>query len=203
MATRRILRLTGSDTESFLQDLITNDISGLDVGLVYAALLTPQGKYLADFFLKRDGDAVLLDVAELLADGLIKRLSMYKLRADVAIEVSDLNLHRGTGPAPEGALPDPRHPDLGWRAYVASTESDDGTDWEAIRVRHCIPETGIELHPDSYILKIPVRTSAGRRLQKGLLRWSGSDRAHETQDRIAQRSVSRRHRRGSPCGQRD
>ena len=167
MPTRRILRLTGSDTESFLQDLITNDISGLDAGLVYAALLTPQGKYLADFFLKRDDDAVLLDVAESLADGLTKRLSMYKLRADVAIEVSDLNLQRGTGPAPEDALPDPRHPDLGWRAYIASTESDDGTDWDAIRVRHYIPETGVELHPDSYILESRFEPRRGVDFKKG------------------------------------
>ncbi|MEM1006141.1 MAG: folate-binding protein, partial [Pseudomonadota bacterium] len=83
MPTRRILRLSGSDAERFLQDLVTNDLSGPDDRLVYAALLTPQGKYLADFFLKRDGDTVLLDVADDLADGLAKRLAMYKLRADV------------------------------------------------------------------------------------------------------------------------
>ena len=51
-ASRRILRLTGADTLEFLQGLITNDIERLKDGLVYAALLTPQGKYLADFFLK-------------------------------------------------------------------------------------------------------------------------------------------------------
>lgn len=60
MASRRILRLTGPDTEDFMQGLVTNDIRRLDRGLVYAAILTPQGKYLADFFLKRDGDGVLL-----------------------------------------------------------------------------------------------------------------------------------------------
>ena len=70
MTTRRILKLTGPDTDSFLQGLITNDIKRLDSGLVYAALLTPQGKYVSDFFLKRDGEAVLLDVAELQAEDL-------------------------------------------------------------------------------------------------------------------------------------
>ncbi|MEO1110057.1 MAG: folate-binding protein [Pseudomonadota bacterium] len=167
MPNRRILRLTGSDTESFLQDLITNDIGGLDAGLVYAALLNPQGKYLADFFLKRDGDAVLLDVAEALGDGLSKRLGMYKLRADVAIEPSGLNLQRGTGPAPDGALPDPRHADMGWRAYTDGPEGDDGTDWDAIRVRHCIPESGIELHPDSYILEARFEDLNGVDFKKG------------------------------------
>ena len=70
MPTRRILRLTGRDIESFLQGLVTNDVSGTNDGLVYAALLTPQGKYIADFFLFRNNDSVLLDVAEFLADDL-------------------------------------------------------------------------------------------------------------------------------------
>ena len=167
MSNRRILRLTGNDTDSFLQGLITNDVQRLDDGLVYAALLTPQGKYLADFFLKRDGESVLLDVADVLADGLAKRLTMYKLRADVTIDQTDLNVQRGTGPAPEGALPDPRHPDLGWRAYSTALESDDGTDWDAIRVRHCIPETSIELTPDSYILESGFEALNGLDFKKG------------------------------------
>lgn len=167
MSTRRILRLTGTDTDSFLQGLVTNDTRKLDDGLVYAAILTPQGKYLADFFLKRDGASVLLDVAEGMADALIKRLNMYKLRADVRIEETNLHLQRGTGPAPEGALPDPRHPDMGWRAYSDAPEADDGTDWDAIRVRHCIPETGIELTPDTYILEAGFEPLNGVDFKKG------------------------------------
>lgn len=167
MSTRRILRLTGADTDSFLQGLVTNDIRKLDSGLVYTALLTPQGKYLADFFLKRDANSVLLDVSADLADALIKRLNMYKLRADVNIDETDLNLQRGTGPAPDGALPDPRHPDMGWRAYSAACEADDGTDWDAIRVRHCIPETGIELTPDTYILEAGLEKLNGVDFKKG------------------------------------
>ncbi|WP_170438674.1 CAF17-like 4Fe-4S cluster assembly/insertion protein YgfZ [Ruegeria arenilitoris] len=167
MSTRRILRLKGTDTDSFLQGLVTNDTRKLDDGLVYAAILTPQGKYLADFFLKRDGDSVLLDVAEGMAGALIKRLNMYKLRADVRIEETNLHLQRGTGPAPEGALLDPRHPDMGWRAYSDAPEADDGTDWDAIRVRHCIPETGIELTPDTYILEAGFEPLNGVDFKKG------------------------------------
>ncbi len=167
MPNRRILRLSGKDTDSFLQGLVTNDVNKLAHGLVYAALLTPQGKYLADFFLKRDGDAILLDVAEELADGVAKRLGMYKLRADVTIENSDFNVQRGTGPAPEGALPDPRHPELGWRAYTSAAEGDDGTDWDAIRVRHCVPETGVELTPDTFILEAGFEALNGVDFKKG------------------------------------
>ena len=166
MTARTILRLTGADTTDFLQGLVTNDVSKLADGLVYAAILTPQGKYLADFFLLRDGDDVLLDVAEDLAAGLAKRLTMYRLRADVQIAETDLTVSRGTGPAPDGALADPRHPDLGWRLYSAAAR-DDATDWDAIRVAHCIPETGIELTPDSYILESGFERLHGVDFRKG------------------------------------
>jgi folate-binding protein YgfZ len=167
MTTRRILRLSGADTTSFLQGLITNDIARLDTGLVYAAILTPQGKYLADFFLARDGADVLLDVAEELADMLVKRLTMYKLRADVTISESGLTLQRGTGPAPDGALPDPRHAAMGWRMYSKAPESDDGTDWDALRVEHMIPETGVELTPDTFILEVGFERLHGVDFRKG------------------------------------
>ena len=167
MTSRRILRLTGPDTEDFLQGLITNDIRRLDRGLVYAAILTPQGKYLADFFLARTEGGVLLDVAESLADGLVKRLTMYRLRAKVDIADSGLHLQRGTGPAPDGALPDPRHDALGWRAYTPAPEGDDGTDWDAIRVAHLIPETGVELTPDTFILEAGFEALQGVDFRKG------------------------------------
>ena len=167
MATRRILRLTGTETDDFLQNLVTNDIGGLQRGLVYAALLTPQGKYIADFFLKRDSDSILLDVAAPLADDLVRRLTMYKLRAKVEIAETDLHLHRGTGPAPEDALPDPRHPAMGWRAYRTEAESDDGSNWDAIRVAHCIPESGIELTPDTFVLEAGFEALNGVDFRKG------------------------------------
>lgn len=166
-SSRKILRLSGADNRSFLQGLVTNDVDKLDQGLVYAALLTPQGKYLADFFLIADGADTLLDVAGDLADGLLKRLNMYRLRADVQIEATGLNLQRGTGPAPDGALPDPRHPDLGWRRYSDDPAGEDGTNWDAIRVAHVIPETGIELTPDSYILESGFEALNGVDFRKG------------------------------------
>ncbi|MBE1284952.1 MAG: folate-binding protein [Rhodobacteraceae bacterium] len=166
MTQRRILRLSGADTRTFLQGLVTNDVDKLDQGLVYAALLTPQGKYLADFFLKSDGDTVLLDISEDLADGVMKRLSMYRLRADVQIETADLSVRIGTGVAPDGALPDPRHPELGWRLYGAEAGRDD-SDFDALRVSHGVPESGVELTPDSYILENNFETLNGVDFRKG------------------------------------
>ncbi|WP_435659950.1 CAF17-like 4Fe-4S cluster assembly/insertion protein YgfZ [Leisingera caerulea] len=166
MSDRRILRLSGSDAKSFLQGLVTNNVDRLGDGLVYAALLTPQGKYIADFFLAADGDAVLLDVETSLAEGLLKRLNMYRLRADVQVEMTELQVMRGTGAAPEGALADPRHPAMGWRLY-GTEGGDDGSDWDAIRVAHCIPETGVELGPDSYILEAGFEDLNGVDFRKG------------------------------------
>jgi folate-binding protein YgfZ len=166
MTTRRILRLTGADARDFLQGLITNDVAKVDQGLVYAALLTPQGKYLADFFVFAEGDDLLIDVDESLAASLAKRLSMYRLRADVQISDTDLQVKRGTGPAPEGALMDPRHDALGWRLY-GTEGGDDGSNWDAIRVAHCIPQTGIELGPDSYILEAGFERLNGVDFRKG------------------------------------
>lgn len=165
---RTVLKITGPEREHFLQGLVTNDVAGLDGKLVYAALLTPQGKYLADFFLAGAEDAILLDVKTDLAEALIRRLSMYKLRAKVAIEPAGLHVIRGLGPAPEGALPDPRDPALGWRAFVDEPGPEGNSDWDAIRVAQCIPETGIELIPEeTFILEAGFGRLNGVDFHKG------------------------------------
>lgn len=163
---RTIFRITGTDARHFLQGLVTNDVERLDQGLVYAAILTPQGKYMADFFLVPAQDAILLDVDSSLAPMLAQRLNMYKLRADVTIEETGLQLKRGTGPAPDGAFADPRDPALGWRLY-GDVGGDDGSDWDAIRVAHCIPETGIELTSDTFILEAGFERLHGVDFRKG------------------------------------
>ncbi|TJZ90507.1 folate-binding protein YgfZ [Paracoccus gahaiensis] len=161
--TRQIIRLTGEDRVEFLQGLVTNDVTRAPC---WAAILTPQGKYLADFLIIPDGDALLIDVDAALAPDLLRRLTMYKLRSRVALEATDMPLARGTGPAPEGAIADPRHPALGWRLYGA--EGDDGSDWDAIRVAHCIPETGIELIPnETFILEAGFERLHGVDFRKG------------------------------------
>ncbi|MGI3170663.1 YgfZ/GcvT domain-containing protein [Pseudooceanicola sp. C21-150M6] len=165
---RSILRIGGPDRVDFLQNLVTNDIGKLSAGAVYAALLTPQGKLVADFILLPDpaGEAILLDVAAEWAPALLQRLKMYKLRADVSLEMTDLQVRRGTGPAPEGAVSDPRDPALGWRLYGAEG-GDDGTDWDALRVTHGIPQSGIELGPETYILEAGFERLNGVDFRKG------------------------------------
>lgn len=167
---RTVLAVTGKDALTFLQGLVTNDLRPLErgPGIVWAALLTPQGKYLADFFVVRSGERLLIDIARVLASDTLRRLLMYRLRADVRIEASDLHVLRGLGDAPEGAIPDPRHPGLGWRAWADRTGTDPVIDWDAIRVENLVPESGVELIPeDSYILEQGFERLHGVDFRKG------------------------------------
>lgn len=165
MSERSVLALGGKDRVTFLQGLVTNDVKE-DAGITYTALLTPQGKLVADFFVVTETDRLLIDVASSHMQVLGQKLTMYRLRADVTIEMTDLAVSRGTGPAPEGAYADPRHPALGWR-YYGDQDFSDGTDWDALRVEHLIPETGIELTDDTYILEAGFETLNGVNFKKG------------------------------------
>jgi tRNA-modifying protein YgfZ len=166
MTMRKVLAITGSDRVHFLQGLVSNDVRKAENGIVYAALLTPQGKYMADFLIVGQPDRLLIDVHEALAPMLMQRLGMYRLRADVQITLTDLIVSRGTGLAPTGALPDPRHPALGWRAY-GDADISDATDWDDVRVAHVIPETGIELGPETYLLEAGFERLNGVDFRKG------------------------------------
>ncbi|THH37319.1 folate-binding protein [Aliishimia ponticola] len=164
---RRLLRLSGADTHDFLQGLVTNDVRKLADGPIYAALLTPQGKYIADFFLIADRGDILIDVDDALAAAVKQRLTMYKLRADVSIADADGHLHRGLGPVPADGWADPRHEALGWRAWRDTPQQDDTVDWEALRVAHLVPQSGIELTPDSFILETNFEALHGVDFRKG------------------------------------
>lgn len=165
---RRILKLSGADHFEFLQNLVTNDVAAIDSGLVYAALLTPQGKYLADFFVSKTDGGLLLDVAEEQADDFVKRILLYRLRADVAIEAGGLFVHRGLGEAPQDGLADPRSDALGWRAYRTEPSGPSLIDWDAIRVEACIPEAGSELIPnETFPLEAGFERLSGVDFKKG------------------------------------
>lgn len=88
---RAVLRITGADARQFLDNVITNDVDSLKADQArFAALLTPQGKIVADFFVigasEDDGGGFLIDAPAALAEDIAKKLGFYKLRAAVAIE---------------------------------------------------------------------------------------------------------------------
>ena len=163
---RSILAITGADRVHFLQGLITNDVAHAAGGIIYAALLTPQGKYIADFFVVGEPERLLIDVDAALAPALAQRLGMYRLRAAVQIVPTDLQVSCGTGPAPQGALADPRNPEMGWRHYGAGDLGDE-TDWEALRVSLLVPQSGVELGPETYILEAGFERLHGVDFRKG------------------------------------
>ena len=114
---RAVLHVTGEDRVGFLQGLVSNDVAEVAPDrAIWTALLTPQGKWLADFFIHADVDRLLLDVEAGQAAMLATKLTRFRLRAKVAIEPSALLVHAGwDGPMPPGAVPDPRLPEAGWR----------------------------------------------------------------------------------------
>src|ERR1700758_1827311 len=78
---RSVVAVEGDDRIGFLQGLVSNDIEAVGPGrAVWAALLTAQGKWLADFFVFVDGEALLLDCEAAQIPMLIQRLSRYRLR---------------------------------------------------------------------------------------------------------------------------
>ena len=132
-ATRAVLALTGPDRSQFLQGLITQDVTHLREGRgLFAALLSPQGKILHDFFLLTHGDTILLDTDATQQAALMKRLLMYKLRASVTLtDVSDQwrvayrtrATHAAVGHVTAHptclVMTDPRAAELGERLYLA------------------------------------------------------------------------------------
>ena len=121
LADRGVIRVGGAEARAFLQGLVTGNVVTLEPGEArWAALLSPQGKILFDFLMVAASDGVWLDVAREKIPDLVKRLTMYKLRAKV--EIVDESEKLGVialygGAVGEGAR-DCRHPDIGTRLIV-------------------------------------------------------------------------------------
>jgi len=136
---RAVVRLSGEGVREFLNGLVTNEIAGTLPA--WAGLLTPQGKCLFDFIVWADGDDLLLDCEAEAADDLIKRLSIYRLRRPIRIEVDAALAVHWAGAA--GDMPDPRLADLGQRWLAAPGEPAIG--WLEHRLRLGVCEGRAEL----------------------------------------------------------
>lgn len=131
---RALSLVTGPDSEAFLQGLLTCDVAGLAPGQArYGALLSPQGKILYDIILVKLEQGYLIDSAAMEREGLLKRLSFYKLRSKVDFLELEGGVVAGTGEAPPGAVMDPRTALLGWRQYGAARGGEAET-YEAHRI---------------------------------------------------------------------
>ncbi len=88
---RCVVSIGGEDRVSFLQGLVSNDVAKVTDGqAIWSAFLTPQGKFLHDFFMAGQGDSLLLSPEAARCDDLTKRLTLYKLRSKVSIERSGM-----------------------------------------------------------------------------------------------------------------
>jgi hypothetical protein len=158
---RAVVAVEGPDRVAFLQGLVSNDVALAAPGqAVWAALLSPQGKWLADFFILADGERLLLDVEQGQAAMLAQKLSRFRLRSKVTVAVLEgWQVHVAWGGVPEvpaGAVAaaDPRLAEAGWRvlAPVVLAESASPSDWDAHRLALGLPEGSRDLEADKTVL---------------------------------------------------
>jgi folate-binding protein YgfZ len=189
---RAFLRLSGKDAETFLQALITTNLPDLPEGEIRpGALLTPQGKILFDFLIRRDGaDALLIETTEDQRDTLLKRLTMYKLRAAVdlaAVEESDVTIAWDDveADAPRDARFARAGRDVSRRP--GSGGSDDPALYDTLRISAGIPESGRDYAlSDAFPHDIILDLTGGLSFRKGC--YVGQ----EVVSRMQHRSTARR-----------
>ena len=161
LTNRSILSISGDDAVNLLQGVLTQDVVGLSSGDArFAALLTPQGKILFDFFLLRTDDGFLIDVFGDAAPALLKRLKMYKLRAKAELAArDDLCVAVHNGAPPTGAIAsygDPRLGELGDRHILARSNAESIQDGDATYAKmlnaNGVPAFGEDFQSDAVFL---------------------------------------------------
>ncbi|WP_158922143.1 folate-binding protein YgfZ [Acidisphaera sp. S103] len=156
---RGVIAIEGDDRVAFLQGLVSNDIEAVRPGhAVWAAFLTAQGKWLADFFVFAHADALLLDCEAEQVPILVQRLSRYRLRMRVTLRPEpELHVHVAwAGDPGVGGIvaPDPRLPGLGWRILAAEPLPATATpeDWDRHRLAAGVPDGSKDMESDRSVL---------------------------------------------------
>ncbi len=163
---RGVVAVDGPDRVAFLQGLVSNDVEQATPGrAIWAAFLTPQGKWLADFFILapggNDSERLLLDVERAQAPMLVQKLTRFRLRSKVTLTdlSAEWHVHAAWGapPAiPAGAIsgPDPRLPEAGWRilstAPLPATATAEA--WDTHRLSLGLPDGSRDLEADKTVL---------------------------------------------------
>jgi hypothetical protein len=156
---RGVIEVTGEDRVSFLQGLVSNDVAEAAPGrAVWAAFLTPQGKWLADFFIFSDGQRLLLDCEHLQAPALQQKLSRFRLRSKIALRAAnELCVYAAWDGAPPHAAiaaPDPRLAEAGWRllSQIPLPTTALEADWLQHRLTLGLPDGSRDLEPEKTVL---------------------------------------------------
>ena len=169
---RSVIAVAGPDRAEFLQGLISNDTTKVGPGkAVWAALLTPQGRFLNDMFVVEDGAGTfLLETERERAPALAKKLRMYTLRSKVTVEdrTDSMEVAVVSGAEAEKILPvagatafvDPRLPELGVRvlaptghtATLLGVSEAPLAEYEALRLRLGVPDGSRDMTVEKALL---------------------------------------------------
>lgn len=155
LTNRTIIEVHGKDREAFLQGIMTQDIKRLEnESILYSLMLSPQGKFQFDFFIIQIENAWFIDVDTTRVQAFVQRLQLFKLRADVSIQISEtwqvgVSL---TKLEMENCFPDPRLKDLGYRFYGQNLAKETPTDnYEILRLSLGIPDGAQDMINDKSI----------------------------------------------------
>lgn len=170
---RALIEISGDEAEGFLDNILTCKVVGLNENEAsFGALLTPQGKILFDFFLIRNGNGYVLDIAEGLSEEFIKRLTFYRLRAKVTIEAKpkvDVIAKWDTQLSiSDQVIQDPRHQGMGYLDYSGGPPEGDASDYIEHRIHQGIPEGGYDFeYGDAYPHEVLMDQFGGVDFKKG------------------------------------
>lgn len=180
---RSLVKVSGPDAKPFLHNLLTQDVETLASGaLRFGALLSPPGRLLFDLFLWGEEDGVVLDVAAEKRDGLIQRLSMYKLRARVEVAADDRPVSVSWPGVAEGFIADPRTEELGGRSIGEQKATATEDDWNAHRLAVGVPDPTRDVDDGTYPIEANFDLLNGIDFAKGCF--------------VGQETTSRMKRRG-------
>lgn len=149
---RSVIEISGADRFRFLSGLLTCDVLSLEHAenkIMYGLFLTPQGKFLNDLFLIKKEDQFLIECEKDFQEAFLKRLKMYKLRADVSFQETSLSvgIFWNEEKQIEKAFQDPRLPELGQRIYQEKNAllSDAFDLYEEHRIKLGVPDGARDL----------------------------------------------------------
>ena len=182
---RAVVAVTGPDAQSFLHGLLTQDVLTLAAGEVrFGAFLSPPGRLMWDLFLWGGEDGVRLDVAADRRDALIAKLTMHRLRAQVAIAAEATPVFVGWDGMADGFAPDPRLAALGGRRLGEAAVNATAADWQAHRLALGVPDPDRDCGMDrTYPIEANFDLLNGIDFQKGCF--------------VGQETTSRMKRRGA------
>lgn len=169
---RGLIHIEGEDRIAFLQGLVSQNVEKLEAAqILYSCLLTPQGKFLHDFFLHHGDGFILIDCeGGARAEDLYARLNRYRLRSKVTLSVEPYHPVYATFYTNNEGLPDPRHFKMGNRSFEKpqGMEAEAFEEWDMQRIILGIPDGSRDMEVErSTLLECNIDKFHGVDFEKG------------------------------------